>query len=230
MWKEIYWRITKSIFLSLLMVYLGFSLSQLIAEVSGQNFISDKSILSIMSGKSKIAQIIAKYGGDSGAGLQVLVREKPNQLGHEVLLGYYDGRVWKVVYRMYYPGEFVKSVTTWVEPTSRWNVSGFMIVTRGGAGNNYRLIILADVKGVIKPVINLIGSGGEKKLPEFVDLDNDGYQEIIHTPDWWKYYGNEKLAFRNLKAEIWKWDPIKSRYVLMKKVPWLHRLDALRKR
>lgn len=230
MWKEVYWQITKFVSLSLLMVYLGFSLSQLMARVSGQNFITDKSILSIMSCESKIAQIIAKYGGDSGAGLQVLIREKPGQPGHEVLLGYYDEGVWKVVYRLYYLGEFVKSVTTWVAPAPGWDVSGFMIVTRGGAGNNYRLIILADVKGVIKPVINLIGSGGDKKLPEFVDLDNDGYQEIIHTPDWWKYYGNEKLAFRSLKAEIWKWDPRKLRYVLVKKVPWLHRLDALRRR
>jgi hypothetical protein len=66
-------------------------------------------------------------------------------------------------------------------------------------------------------------SGGRHGL-EIVDVDGDGYPELVVVPSFRPYYDNDNDPAA-LEAEIWKWSPGKQTYVKVGQKPYLKRLQ-----
>lgn len=91
------------------------------------------------------------------------------------------------------------------------NEEGSRLITTWAAGSGHRTVIFAWEKDVVRGVLWL----GWQRPPEFVDLDGDGEEEIIHAvPNVPSYRPSDT-------AEIYKWTG--RDYQLLRTVPWSDR-------
>jgi hypothetical protein len=103
---------------------------------------------------------------------------------------------------------------------------GGRLLTVWDGGNSRHFVIFAVVGKTLKVVLMT----GSKALPEIVYPDNDGTAEILIWGRSYEVVANAEKNIQSVKwqvASIYKWDD--NRYVLVKTVPWLSRLNALQK-
>lgn len=131
-------------------------------------------------------------------------RRQTDQLPARILSFYVrKGRRFVETYRFTTPNAFAA-----MHPT----VDGSRLITTWAAGSAYRTVIFALDKEVVRGVLWL---GWQWPL-EFVDLDGDGEEEVIHAVDGYAGATPEK-------ADVYKWTG--TTYQLLRTVPWSARYE-----
>ena len=123
------------------------------------------------------------------------------------------------LYSFFEDGVYIQSVASWMAPEAHPRASGVLLKAHGGAGSHKRFILLASDDGrhfrVLLDVVSLFA--GESRGLEMVDLDGDGYPELLTIAD---YSGVPHAAL----VSIWKWSPAQRRYVMERTCPYWERL------
>lgn len=97
------------------------------------------------------------------------------------------------------------------------------LVTVWVTGSAYRFYIFSFIDERIKLVLD----EGSKAMPEIVDIDNDGEDEILITEGaFLTDYKTKKIISRPESTRIYKWEG--KSYKLIKTVPWKNRLGTNR--
>ena len=140
--------------------------------------------------------------------LAVLVEEpgKPEELPERVLSFYFrkQGRLVET-YRFTTPNSFET-----MYPTRE----GKRLITTWATGSGHRTGIFAIVNGAVQVVFWI----GWNHPPQFVDIDGDGEEEIIHAVPVFPSSKTPEVA------EIYKWDG--REYKLLRNVPWARRFES----
>jgi len=121
----------------------------------------------------------------------------------------------------------IESISAWTAPEKDYDATrGIMVTTHFSTGSSKKFIILAEVKGKIREVLNVFSrKAGEAHALEIVDLDGDSYPEIICVASYEDFRGSNPGPTR---AQIWKWFPKQARYVQVRDSAYLERLMPLR--
>lgn len=91
-------------------------------------------------------------------------------------------------------------------------------------GSAYRFYIFSFIDNGIKLVLD----EGSKAMPEVVDIDNDGEDEILITEGAFLIEKDtKKIISRPKSVRVYKWDS--KSYKLIKTVPWENRFTTLKK-
>jgi len=118
---------------------------------------------------------------------------------------------------------YLESVSPWSSPsTKEIRQHGLLLTTSFATGSSHEYLLLVEENRKFVIANRWFSRQiGEGRFLELVDLDGDGYPEIIHVPSY------ESFDNKRAEALIWKWSQQKKRYVLAKRTLYSRRLKPL---
>lgn len=106
---------------------------------------------------------------------------------------------------------------------SPFGESSNILMTTWSGGSAYHFNVFAINGGRV----SLVLESGSHNLPELVDIDNDGKQEILISEGaFLEDAKDRKVLSYPEKTDLYKWNG--KNYVLIKTVPWKDRLEVLK--
>lgn len=151
--------------------------------------------------------------------------------GTQLIIYDRDGNKLTRSYETWFDTKFVDSVAAWHSPEQEIDhVTGVMISYECSTGSGKEFLIMGRVgPHKWKRVFDGYSDDGFHHDPEFVDVDGDTFPEIILTTHY-RRMGEEdgEIDTSVLTSQIWKWSGTKLKYVLLRTVPYDHRLQPAR--
>jgi hypothetical protein len=173
---------------------------------------------------SEVGRLVVRWRHSHGAGGVGDVVEVYKRL-------HAKGAAGSVLVRLYrYKSHtFLASVTSWCPPVSIYPKNrGVLLTSEFSSGSGKEFVILAQTthgfRQVFRAFSNKVGDG---RSLEIVDLDGDGYPEIICVPTYDDFRGVD--AGKTL-AQVWKWNSKLERYDKVRESAYADRLKPLSSR
>jgi len=121
---------------------------------------------------------------------------------------------------------WLDSVCVWHAPdTGSEGEAGLMLTLSYGAGSSKKFVILANTRSGFREVFNGLSDRiGNARSLEMVDLNGDGETEIVFVPSYANFRGSDP---GDTRAQVWKWEQPKERYVKVRESAYSERLNPL---